>query len=201
VSAATTTTSSTTPGALASQPAAAHDGRLMAAAGNDQSAFRAVYERHVGAIHRYIAGRLGPDAADDITAEVFATAYQRRQRYSRERADARPWLYGIATNLMRRQRRAEARRLRALAAAAAHSQPDHVPGPDAASQSDGLEPALHAALAGLGVRDREVLLLAALGDLRPGELHLALGVSPGAARVRLNRARSRLRARLDKETR
>jgi RNA polymerase sigma-70 factor (ECF subfamily) len=199
VTATTTTTSSTALHTLdAPLP---HDGRLLAAAGSDQSAFRALYERHVAAIHRYIAGRLGPDAADDLTAEVFATAYQRRDRYARERADARPWLYGIATNLMRRQRRAEARRLRALAAAAAQSDPDHVPGPDAACHGDGIEPALHAALAGLGVRDREVLLLAALGDLRPGELHLALGVSPGAARVRLNRARSRLRARLDKETR
>jgi RNA polymerase sigma-70 factor (ECF subfamily) len=199
VTAATTTTSSTVLGPLDAPPQL-HDGRLLAAAGSDQAAFRAVYERHVAAIHRYIAGRIGRDAADDLTAEVFVTAYQRRNRYSRERTDARPWLYGIATNLMRRQRRAEARRLRALAAAAAQSRPDHVPGPDAASQADGLEPALHAALASLGVRDREVLLLAALGDLRPGELHLALGVSPGAARVRLNRARSRLRSRLDKET-
>jgi RNA polymerase sigma factor (sigma-70 family) len=176
-----------------------HDGRLLAAAGRDPAAFRAVYERHVAAIHRYVAGRLGPDAADDLTAEVFATAYQRRERFARERGDARPWLYGIATNLMRRHRRREARRLRTLAAAAAaDAGPAFAPGPDA--RDPGLEPALDAALAGLGVRDREVLLLAARGDLRPGELHLALGVSPGAARVRLNRARTRLRARLEKET-
>lgn len=70
-----------------------------------------LFDRRADAVHRYAARRLGTEAADDVMAETFTTAFQQRRRYDLERADARPWLFGIATNLISRHRRAKARRL------------------------------------------------------------------------------------------
>ncbi|MEV5902313.1 sigma factor, partial [Streptomyces sp. NPDC052127] len=77
--------------------------------------FGELYHRHAAVIHRYAARRLGEDAAEDITAETFLAAFRARGRYDVSRADARPWLYGIAANLIGKQRRTEVRALRALA--------------------------------------------------------------------------------------
>lgn len=77
--------------------------------------FTRLFRRHAPHIQRYVARRLGPDAADDIVAETFLLAFRQRDRYDQSRPDARPWLYGIATNLIGRQRRAEVRLYRALA--------------------------------------------------------------------------------------
>ncbi|WP_308250385.1 RNA polymerase sigma factor [Sphaerisporangium fuscum] len=81
----------------------------------DPARFAALYDRHAMEIHRYAARRLGPQAADDITAEVFVAAFRRRDRYDLTCDDARPWLYGIATNLIGKHRRAEVRFFRAIA--------------------------------------------------------------------------------------
>src|SRR5579872_2714168 len=77
--------------------------------------FALLFDRHGPSIHSYVARRLGPDAADDLTAEVFLIAFQRRHAYNAAYQDARPWLYGIATNLVGRRRRDEVRLLRAIA--------------------------------------------------------------------------------------
>ncbi|GLY84914.1 RNA polymerase sigma factor [Actinoallomurus iriomotensis] len=76
--------------------------------------FAALFDRHSAEIFRYLARRLGPDVAEDATAETFLTAFRKRDRFSGERDDARPWLYGIATRTIGEHRRAEARRRRAL---------------------------------------------------------------------------------------
>jgi DNA-directed RNA polymerase specialized sigma24 family protein len=77
--------------------------------------FGALFDRHAPAISRYIARRLGPDAADDLVAETFLVAFRGRGRYDAGHADARPWLYGIATRLIGRHRRDEVRFFRAIA--------------------------------------------------------------------------------------
>ena len=64
---------------------------------------------------RYIARRLGPDAADDLVAETFLAAFRKRGRYDSAQADARPRLYGIATRLIGRHQRDEVRFFRAIA--------------------------------------------------------------------------------------
>ncbi len=77
--------------------------------------FGGVFDRHFDYVHRYLARRVGSDLADDLASETFTTAFRVRARYDTAHDDARPWLLGIATNLIRHHRRDEARRLRAYA--------------------------------------------------------------------------------------
>ncbi|MFD9393396.1 RNA polymerase sigma factor [Streptomyces sp. NPDC060000] len=159
--------------------------------------FGEVYHRYAAVIHRYAARRLGEDAAEDLTAETFLTAFRTRGRYDVSRASARPWLYGIAANLIGKQRRAEVRALRALA------RTGHDPVADSwADRSDSRVTAqaaqgrLAGALAGLSRGDRDVLLLVAWADLGYQEVAEALSIPVGTVRSRLNRARRKVRLAL-----
>lgn len=77
--------------------------------------FAVLYDRHAAPIFRFAARRLGDQAAEDVVAETFLAAFRRRDRYDVDRADARPWRCGIATNLVGNHRRSELRMLRAFA--------------------------------------------------------------------------------------
>src|SRR5258708_24591925 len=76
--------------------------------------FAAIFDRYFGEVHRYIARRIGPGVADDLAGEVFLTAFAQRRTYDTARRCARPWLYGIATNLIGPHRPPERRLLRAV---------------------------------------------------------------------------------------
>jgi RNA polymerase sigma-70 factor (ECF subfamily) len=158
--------------------------------------FAAIFDRHAPAIHSYVARRLGRDQADDVVAEVFLLAFQRRGEYDLTRADARPWLYGIATNLIRRYRRDEVRLLRAIARAAAD--PPAEPVADQVIRrvaAQAVRGGLARVMAELPGQQRDVLLLVASG-LSVGDTAEALGVPSGTVASRLARARRRLRAGL-----
>ncbi|MCI0685652.1 MAG: sigma-70 family RNA polymerase sigma factor [Sporichthyaceae bacterium] len=154
-------------------------------------------DRYASQIHRYAARRLGPAAADDIVADVFLIAFRRRDRYNTERASARPWLYGIATNLISRHRRSEVRTFRALARTGvdpiAESHADRVAA-EASAAAAGRQ--LAAALAKLSDGDRHVLLLFAWADLRYEEIAAALDIPVGTVRSRLHRAQATVRTAL-----
>jgi RNA polymerase sigma-70 factor (ECF subfamily) len=66
--------------------------------------FAGVYEQHFAGIHRYIAGRLGRDVADDIAADTFVIALRKQGSFDAGRGPVRGWLYGIATNLVAQHR-------------------------------------------------------------------------------------------------
>jgi RNA polymerase sigma factor (sigma-70 family) len=159
--------------------------------------FEAIFRRYFGRIHQYLAARVGGRIADDLAAEVFTIAFAQRQRYDLARECARPWLYGIATNLVGTYRRREQRRYRALARMDAHgvapSDEDLVAERVSAAAAG---PALAAALAGLGSGDRDVLLLVAVAGLDNQEVALSLGIPYGTVCSRLSRARARLREAL-----
>jgi RNA polymerase sigma-70 factor (ECF subfamily) len=159
--------------------------------------FAAVFDRHAPTVHRYLARRAGVAAAEDLLAETFLAAFEGRARYDTARADALPWLYGIATNVLRRARRDELRLYRALARTGVD--------PDEACPADGVAARVDAAaataalagvLAELTAGDRDVLLLVAWGGLRQDEVAVALDLPLGTVKSRLHRARSRLRAAL-----
>lgn len=168
----------------------------------DPESFTEVHDRHFTAIYRYIAGRLGAQTAEDVAAETFLVAFDRRGTFDADRGDLRVWLFGIATNLVARHRRKEARHYRALA---------RVPVPSAAEGHESrvvasvtaqrLLPRLAPALSRLAKGERDVLLLIALGQLGYEEVAAALGISPGTVGSRLSRARKKLTSVLTEESR
>jgi RNA polymerase sigma-70 factor (ECF subfamily) len=91
----------------------AADGPIIAASLTDPAQFGLIFDRHYDAIHRYLARRVGWELAEDLTSNVFLAAFQSRMGFRPSGQDARPWPYGIATNILRRHARTEVRRLRA----------------------------------------------------------------------------------------
>ena len=161
--------------------------------------FAAIFDAHFPEVHRYIARRLGPDAADDLAAETFTIAFRRRGSYDRALGEVRPWLFGIATNLIARHRRLEARTLRALERLEAD--PGRGVHDDRVADwldADAARPALAQALAGLSPRLRDVLLLVVLGELTYDEAGRALGIPYGTVCSRYKRARDQVRRALGK---
>ena len=163
--------------------------------------FEAVFREHFGPVHRFIARRVGKGLAEDLAAEVFATAYRRRAVYQPDRGSLRSWLYGIAANVVRGYWRDE-QQLLELDARVAH---DVLGPPPSAQFADAAEerviaatlaPRIAGALAALNREQREVLLLHAWADLSHEEIAAALGIAQGTARSRLSRARAALRAQL-----
>jgi RNA polymerase sigma-70 factor (ECF subfamily) len=175
----------------------ADDAELIRRSIDDPEQFAGVFDRYVEQIHRYVARRLGMQAADDIVAETFLTAFRCRASYDHAQPLARPGLYGIATNLIARQRRDEERFLRALSRTGVEPPPelmaDAVIGRVAAQAEDRR---LAGALTGLASGDRDVLLLVALGELAYDEVAQALEIPIGTVRSRLHRARKQARAAL-----
>ncbi|MFI5962937.1 RNA polymerase sigma factor [Streptomyces asoensis] len=173
------------------------DARVISDSLTRPEVFGELYHRHAAVIHRYAARRLGQDAAEDITAETFTAAFRARGRYDVSRADARPWLYGIAANLIGKQRRAEVRALRALARTGhdpvADSWTDRS---DSRVTAQAAQARLAGALACLSRGERDVLLLVAWADLGYQEVAEALSVPVGTVRSRLNRARRKVRLAL-----
>jgi RNA polymerase sigma factor (sigma-70 family) len=159
--------------------------------------FAALFDRHAGELHRYVARRLGAGVADDLVAETFLAAFRQRREYDLARLDARPWLYGIATNLVSRHRRTEARLYRALARTGVDPvAADHADQVAARVTAEGTSRRVAAALARLPRRDRDVLLLVAWAELRYEEVAAALGIPVGTVRSRLHRARRQVREAL-----
>lgn len=167
---------------------------LAARLGVDPAAFTDVYDRYHRVIYGYVARRLGAELAEDLAADTFVVAFSHRHRFDPARGGLRPWLFGIATNLVAQHRRKEARRYRAIARTD--------PPPDVGSHEERVvaevaaqhvRPRLLKALADLPAGERDVLLLVALGQLSNVETATALGIPEGTVGSRLSRARKRLR--------
>ncbi|WP_204011263.1 RNA polymerase sigma factor [Virgisporangium aurantiacum] len=172
--------------------------------GEAAALFEALFEAHHDEIHRYVASRLSRTLADDLAAETFLVAFRTRGRYSGPDEHRRAWLFGIATNLIRRHRRDEIRRYRALGRAGGLAAVDD--GDPAATDgvvdrvvAHGVQRALAEALGALKPADRDVLLLVAVADLSYAEVGAALGVPPGTVGSRLTRARKSVRSALGAE--
>src|SRR3954471_19444396 len=90
------------------------DAEVIARSLDDPAQFAALYDRHAGIVFRFLVRRVGRDVADELLGETFRIAFERRAVFDLQRESARPWLYGIATNLLAKHRRTEARRLHAI---------------------------------------------------------------------------------------
>jgi RNA polymerase sigma factor (sigma-70 family) len=157
--------------------------------------FGVLFDRHATVLFRYLVRRVGVDDADALLGEVFRVAFEKRTTYDCSRPNARPWLYGIATNLLARHRRSEARRMHATARLLAHQPPPDDPAERVAASIDAhdLWPKVADAVARLPEEERDALLLYVWEELSYEEIASALAVPIGTVRSRLNRARSSLR--------
>ncbi len=156
----------------------------------DAEAFVDVVRRHEVAIGAYLTRRVGADLAKDILSEVWLAAFGSRSSYDRSFPDARPWLFGVARNTLRRHWR---------------NRPAEDPLPDMADFEGGWDPwpgvderidgasALRTALMGLRPAEREVLTLMVWEGLSTAEAARALGIPSGSAYRYLHQARQTLR--------
>jgi RNA polymerase sigma factor (sigma-70 family) len=160
----------------------------------ETQAFMEVICRHEEAIGAFLARRVGRDAAEDLLGEVWVAAFESRRTYDPSFAEARPWLYGVAMNRLRRYWR---------------SRPAEDPVADVASMANGWDPwpavdarvdiqaVLRVALERLEPREREVLCLVAWEDLTVADAARVLGLPAGTARRLLHQARLALRSAPD----
>jgi RNA polymerase sigma-70 factor (ECF subfamily) len=140
---------------------------------------------------------LGGSLAEDVAAETFLIAFDRRTQYDVSRHDARPWLYGIASNLIARHGRAEVRQYRALTRSRTDAVVDgHADMVAGRLDAQAVRGPLARALAKLAAAERDVLLLVAWAGLSCQEAATALDIPAGTARSRLHRARKAMRAAL-----
>jgi RNA polymerase sigma-70 factor (ECF subfamily) len=149
-----------------------------------------VYEHHAGAIRRYVARRVEPDAVEDVVAEVFAIAWRKRPRED----DPLPWLYAVAAKTIHTHRRSYARRTRLLTRLGDRHRPDDAADPAELVVGD---PQLAHAFETLKPRDREAICLVAWEGLSIAEAADATGCSAATFAVRFSRARTRLAAALE----
>src|SRR5690242_19687904 len=91
------------------------DAEVIACSFKSPAAFGELFDRHATTMFRYFVRRVGRDDADSLPGELFRIAFEKRATFDTERPEARPWLYRIASNLLARHRKGEARRLAATA--------------------------------------------------------------------------------------
>ena len=173
------------------------DGELIRRSLQDRDLFEVIFDRHYDVVRIYVQRRLGHDDGEEVAASAFEWAFAHRDRFDDTTfSSARPWLIGIANNLVRRHlRRLEVRRRRLpISITLDRSSPE--------PSLDGLvaleqRPALRVALESLSRDDRETFLLVVLSVLSYQEVAESMGVPVGTVRSRVNRARGRLRELLD----
>jgi RNA polymerase sigma-70 factor (ECF subfamily) len=174
--------------------AAAGDAAVIESSWREPERFAVLFDRHAPHIHRYLARRAGREVADDLVAETFLAAFAKRDRYDLGYADARPWLYGIASNLVGQHRREEVRQYRIRQAATPEPEiPGHAERVAADVTAQATRALLAEALAALPAGDRDVLLLIAWEQLTYDEVARALAIPVGTVRSRLHRARAKVR--------
>ncbi len=168
------------------------DAELLRRSVDDPGLFEEIFERHYDAILRYGRQRVGHDVGEEIAARTMVIAFDRRASFDGRIRSARPWLYGIAINLIRHHVRDE--RVHVAAIARLPIDPD-LGDEETVDRLDAerRRPWLLDALLQLRPVDRDAFTLLALSDLSYPEIATALGVPEGTVGSRIHRARQTLR--------
>lgn len=166
------------------------------AAEGDDDAFGLLFERHARAIYNYCFRRSGDwSLAEDLMSVTFLVAWRRRQQICIEAGSALPWLYGIATNVLRNQRRSLFRYRSALGRLPVErpDEPDFAD--DVGERLDDLSKMreLIHLLEKLPRHEQDVIALCSWSQLSYEEAACALDIPVGTVRSRLSRGRNRLR--------
>jgi RNA polymerase sigma factor (sigma-70 family) len=158
-----------------------------------EAAYRASGTAVLGYALRRAASR---EDALDIVAETFAIAWRRRADLPADVAEVRPWLFGIARNCLANAARSSHRAGRLGERLAASLTTAAIPDPATLHEHRADRQRVRRALEQLPDSDRELVTLIAWEGLTPAQAATVLGLPAGTARVRLHRARTRLRAAL-----
>ena len=154
--------------------------------------FEEIFDRHYETLRRYAQRSVGPDAGEEVAAQTFLEAFAHRDRFDAAYSSARPWLLGIATNLVRHHARSERvhwTAVRRMTIERDEEDPAREDGLDAARMG----PAIAAALSTLPETDREAFVLFALGELSYAEVAEVMGIPLGTVRSKIHRVRRVLR--------
>ncbi|MFI6790957.1 RNA polymerase sigma factor [Nonomuraea sp. NPDC050383] len=149
-----------------------------------------MYDECRQSVWAYVVSRSGRQVADEVVSQTFAIAWRRLDDVAEP---ALPWLLGVARNVLRDHVRAEGRRESLMAELRAWDEED-------IADQIAERMSVRKALAKLSEDDREILVLVAWHGLSPGEAARVIGCSGAAFRVRLHRARKRLRAAMESTT-
>lgn len=167
--------------------------------GTDPELFEAFYREQVEDLQRFVARRVGDrERAADLTAEIFLAAIESAHRYRPRRGAPKAWLYGIARIVVASDRRQRGREQVRTERLRGHALLDEDDGARMDARIDAVAQSrrLYEAMDRLSEGERAVLELVALDELGLAEAAAAAGVRPVTARVRLHRARRKLRAEL-----
>ncbi len=162
--------------------------------------FDRLYQEYASPIFNYVLRMVGDrDRAADITQDTFIKAYRKLDSLTDENS-TRSWLYRIATNTaideMRRRRWV---RLPQTDDEREHDRADDAPGPEAQVMAAALDERVQRALLRLRPNHRQCLLLSDLEDMSGQQIGEIMGLSYGAVRTLLCRARSEMRRNLAAE--
>jgi RNA polymerase sigma-70 factor (ECF subfamily) len=160
----------------------------------ETTAFETLFARHAAAIFAFACARVGPQHAEDIAAETFVAAYRSLGNFDARAASARPWLYGIAANTLRRHHEVEARWLQRLQLDPVATAIDDGDETEERMDAKRLAPRLAHALAALTPGERDVLLLVVLADLSHEQIAHVLDIRRGTVKSRFSRGCARIRA-------
>jgi RNA polymerase sigma-70 factor (ECF subfamily) len=171
---------------------------MLQCAKGDQGAFDALFERYKGSVYDYLACCTGDASlAEDLCQETFLRMYLNRHRY-RAAAPFKPWLFAIATNLCRDEKRRQRARPEGVLAhqcgSAAEPSVGNTSSPrDANLEKLEMKQAVQSAICGLALPLREAFLLSRREGMSTREVARAVGCSEGCARQRISRALRQLR--------
>lgn len=170
------------------------DASLIRLSLSDPERFTIVVERHAEALHRYFSKRSPHSVLEDLVSETLLAAFRSRQNYDFSYLDARPWLFGIATNILRHHRRSEGRRTARLSRwRVEESEEDRTEDVESGLMAHAEANKMQWALDQMDDRYRDVLMLVAGPGLTYEEVARALGIPIGTVRSRMSRGRTQLR--------
>lgn len=172
------------------------DAELVELSWGDPAAFAGLFDRHFVAVYRFCLRRTNRTAAEDLAGETFRRAFESRYRYEVQHRDAKPWLLGIAMNLIRNYYRKENRRVRAYSALSdqmANSVSDAACSIAAQLDARADLTVVAAGLRSLPTDEVDALTMHVWEELTYAQIAEVQGVPVGTIRSRLNRVRGRIR--------
>jgi RNA polymerase sigma factor (sigma-70 family) len=166
-------------------------------AGYAAAEFERLYRANVEAVTSFFARRSAdPQTVADLTADTFVQVIISFGAFDPAKGTARAWVFGIARRVYAAHCEAESQRWNKVARLAGRRELDRDQVEELLDRIDAERTSrrLVTELGALPVLDRAVVELVDIAGLRSREAASVLGVSAGAVRIRLMRARARLRS-------